>query len=60
VYFVDADGDIALGRIGAIISHDPLKYDDPEKVLKIGILREEDFLYWVSDEGDIVRDRRSK
>ena len=56
VYFVDADGDVSRGRVGAIVSYNPLKYADPDKVMRVGIVREEGFLYSVSENGDIVRE----
>ena len=56
VYFVDAEGDVSRGRVGAIVSYNPLKYAEPEKVMKVGIVREEGFLYKLSEDGNIVRE----
>ena len=57
VYFIDADGDVARGRVGAIVSLNPTRYADPEKVIQVGVVREEGFLYSVSEDGNIVREK---
>lgn len=60
VYFVDADGDVSRGRVGAIVSYNPLKYAEPEKVVEVGIIREKGFLYRLSEDGDIVRESKGE
>jgi hypothetical protein len=60
VYFVDADGDVSRGRVGAIVGFNPTRYAKPVKVMIVGIAREEGFLYRVSEDGDIVRESQSK
>ena len=55
-YFVDGDGDVARGRMGGIVSYNPLQYAEPEKVLKVGITRKSGYLYGVDHNCDIFRE----
>lgn len=57
VYFVDADGDVSRGRVGAIVSYNPLEYKTPEKVKKVRIVRESGYLYKIDDLGNVVREQ---
>ena len=45
LYFLDKDGDISRGKMGALISVNPARYAKPEKVKRLGIKREKGFLY---------------
>ena len=55
LYFLDKDGDISCGKMGALISVNPARYAKPEKVKRLGIKREKGFLYSINDDGDIIR-----
>ena len=58
LYFIDLDGDICEGAMGAIIGkakNGKAIYATPEKVLKLGLIREEGFLYIVGKDGNIYR-----
>ena len=52
LYFLDKDGDLAEGVMCGIIGRDkngrPI-YQKAKKVVKIGIKREKDYLYFIKD-----------
>ena len=63
LYFIDLDGDICEGAMGAIIGRDKngkAIYATPEKVLKLGLIREEGFLYTVGKDGNIYRSEHTE
>jgi len=63
LYFIDLDGDICEGAMGAIIGKDKngkAIYATPEKVLKLGLIREEGFLYIVGKDGNIYRSKHKE
>mgnify|MGYP001428050997 CR=1 FL=1 len=43
MYFLDKEGDICRGKMGALIQVNPAKYAKPEKVIRLGIKREKCF-----------------
>ena len=63
LYFIDLDGDICESVMGAIIGRDksgkPI-YTTPDKVLKLGLIREEGFLYIVGEDGNIYRSKHEE
>ena len=63
LYYIDLDGDICEGAMGAIIGKDKngkAIYATPEKVLKLGLIREEGFLYIVGKDGNIYRSKHKE
>ena len=60
LYYIDLDGDICEGVMCGIISHNPLKYQGGTKVLKLGLQREEGFLYTVGKDGNIYRSEHTE
>ena len=60
LYYIDSDGDICEGIMCGIIQHDPPKYQGAIKVLKLGLEKEDGFLYTVGEDGNIYRVRNSK
>ena len=63
LYFIDLDGDICEGSMGAIIGRDKngkAVYATPEKVLKLGLIREKGFLYYVGKDGNIYRSEHTE
>ena len=63
LYFIDLYGDICESVMGAIIGRDksgkPI-YTTPDKVLKLGLIREEGFLYIVGEDGNIYRSKHKE
>ena len=55
LYFLDKDGDISRGKMGALISVNPARYAKAEKVKRLGIKREKGFFYRINDDGDNIR-----
>ena len=55
LYYWDLDGDICEAVMCGITQHNPPKYQDGTKVLKIGLKREEGFIYTVGKDGHIYR-----
>ena len=63
LYFIDLDGDICEGAMGAIIGRDKngkAIYATPEKVLKLGLIREKGFLYYVGKDSNIYRSKKTE
>ena len=63
LYFIDLDGDICEGAMGAIIGRDKngkAIYETPEKVLKLGLIREKGFLYYVGKDSNIYRSKKTE
>ena len=61
--FIDLDGDICEGAMGAIIGRDKngkAIYATPEKVLKLGLIREKGFLYYVGKDSNIYRSKKTE
>jgi hypothetical protein len=61
LYFIDLDGDICEGAMGAIIGRDKngkAIYATPDKVLKLGLIREKGFLYYVGKDSNIYRSKK--
>jgi len=57
LYYLDKDGDISRGKMGALISVNPARHAKPEKVKRLGIKREKGFFYRINDNGDIIRQK---
>lgn len=60
LYFIDLDGDVCEGAMGAIVGYDKngkTIYATPDKVLKLGLIREKGFLYYVGKDGNIYRSK---
>ena len=63
LYYIDLDGDICESVMGAIIGRDKngkAVYATPDKVLKLGLIREEGFLYTVGKDGNIYRSEHTE
>ena len=63
LYYIDLDGDICESVMGAITGRDksgkPI-YATPDKVLKLGLIREEGFSYIVGEDGNIYRSKHKE
>jgi len=55
MYFVDKEGDICRGKMGALIQVDPAKYAKPEKVIRLGIKKEIGYIYFIGKDGYVYR-----
>jgi len=60
MYFLDKEGDICRGKMGALIQVNPAKYAKPEKVIRLGIKREKGYLYFIGKDGCVYRTEMDK
>jgi len=60
LYFLDKEGDICRGKMGALIQVDPAKYAKPEKVIRLGIKREKGYLYFIGKDGEVYRKKMNE